>query len=188
MNYDIKANPAIGAGPSSPLNDSCAPTGAQLGSATSAIDAWTAAGMPYDQILLGVPAYGHSYVVPPTQITSPNVTGLSYPPFNLSLELPGDSWDGDRGLDVCGVTQGPGGIYTYWGLVQQDFLNTDGSVKDGIDYRFDECSQTVCAFRKVNYRIQLLNFVVLFSRIFTTRAPTFTFPTTTLNRSLSRVV
>ena len=148
MNYDLKSNPAVGAGPNSPLNDACAPKGAQFGSAISAIDAWTAAGMPHNQILLGVPAYGHSYVVPPTQLTNPNVTQLSYPPFNLSLEHPGDSWDGPGGLDVCGVNQGPAGVYTYWGLMQQGFLNQDGSVKNGIYYRFDECSMTVCAFRK----------------------------------------
>lgn len=149
MNYDIRSNPKVGAGPSSPLNDSCAPTGAQFGSAVSAVDAWTAAGMPHNQILLGVPAYGHSYVVPPTQITNQSVMQLSYPPFNLSLELPGDSWDGTGGLDVCGVAQGPGGIYTYWGLMQKGFLNSDGSVKDGIDYRFDGCSMTVRPSRKL---------------------------------------
>lgn len=144
MNYDIKSNPAVGAGPSSPLNDTCAPAGVRNGSAISAVNAWTAAGMPPSQIVLGVPAYGHSYVVPPSQITSPNVTQLFYPPFSLSLELPGDSWDGDGGLDVCAVLQGPGGIYTYRGLMDQGFLNKDGTeVEDArIHYRFDECSQT----------------------------------------------
>ncbi|KAF8813893.1 glycoside hydrolase family 18 protein [Phlegmacium glaucopus] len=142
MNYDVGSNPAVGAGPSSPLNDDCAPAGARAGSATSAVNAWTAAGMPHNQIVLGVPAYGHSYVIPPTQITSLNVTQLLYPPFDLNLELPGDHWDGDGGLDVCGVMQGPGGIYTYWGLMEQGFLNQNGSVKPGINYRFDECSNT----------------------------------------------
>ena len=146
MDYDIASNPAIGAGPSSPLNDSCAPTGARSGSAVSAVHAWTAAGIPNDQILLGVPAYGHSYVVPPEQISSPNVTHLSYPPFNLSLEQVGDSWSGDGGVDVCGKEVGPDGTYTYWGLMQRGFLYTNGSVKGGIEYRFDGCSMTVCVF------------------------------------------
>ena len=186
MNYDLKSNPAVGAGPNSPLNDTCAPTGAQLGSAISAIDAWTAAGMPHNQILLGVPAYGHSYVVPPIQLTSPNVTRLSYPPFNLSLEHPGDSWDGPGGLDVCGINQGPAGVYTYWGLMQQGFLNQDGSVKNGIYYRFDECSMTVCAFRKPIYKNSCLNFAILVSLIFTTQAHTLTFLMTMLNLLLPR--
>jgi len=142
MDYDLPSNPTIGAGPSSPLNDNCAPMGARFGSAVSAVDAWTTAGMPKNQILLGVPAYGHSYVVPPKQISSSNVTQLSYPPFNLSLEQVGDRWSGNSGVDVCGNVEGPGGTYTYWGLMQQGFLNTDGSVKDGIEYRFDECSMT----------------------------------------------
>ena len=186
MNYDLPSNPTIGAGPSSPLNDNCAPMGARFGSAVSAVNAWTAAGMPSNQILLGVPAYGHSYVVPPTQISSSNVAQLSYPPFSLSLEQVGDSWSGNGGvLDVCGNVNGPGGTYTYWGLMQQGFLNTDGSVKDGIEYRFDGCSMTVCAFLKSI--TQNLNLAVLFSRIFTSRARAFTFPMRTLFRSLSRV-
>ena len=185
MDYDLPSNPSIGAGPSSPLNDSCAPMGARFGSAVSGVDAWTAAGMPSNQILLGLPAYGHSYVVPPTQISSQNVLQLSYPPFNLSLEEVGDSWSGDGGVDVCGNLEGPGGTYTYWGLMQQGFLNADGSVKDGIEYRFDGCSMTVCAFPKSI--TQNLNLAVLFSRIFTTRARTFTFPMKILFRSLLRV-
>lgn len=148
MDYDIRSNPTFGAGPSSPLNDSCAPMSARFGSAVSAVDAWAAAGIPKNQILLGVPAYGHSYVVPPTQISSPNVTHLSYPPFDLSLEQVGDSWSGNGGLDVCGDVKGPDGTYTYWGLMQQNFLNTNGSVKDGIEYRFDGCSMTVRVFPK----------------------------------------
>lgn len=146
MNYDLPSNPAIGVGPSSPLNDSCAPVSARFGSAISGIDAWAAAGIPHDQMLIGVPAYGHSYVVPPAQTTDSSVTELSYPPFNLGLELIGDSWDSAGGLDVCGNMQGPGGTYTYWGLMQQGFLNKDGSVQDGIRYRFDGCSMTVCTF------------------------------------------
>ena len=153
MDYDLPSNPTIGAGPSSPLNDSCAPGSARFGSAVSAVDAWTAAGMPSNQILLGLPAYGHSYVVPATQISNPNVAQLSYPPFNLSLEQVGDRWSGGSGVDVCGNMEGPGGTYTYWGLMQQGFLNTDGSVKDGIEYRFDGCSMTVCAFENQSDKI-----------------------------------
>ena len=184
MDYDLLSNPTIGAGPSSPLNDSCAPMSTRFGSAVSAVDAWTTAGIPRNQILLGVPAYGHSYVVPPTQISSPNVAHLSYPPFDLSLEQVGDSWSGDGGVDVCGHMNGPDGTYRYWGLMQQGFLNTNGSVKDGIGYRFDGCSMTVCVFTKPI--TQNLNIAVLFSHIFTTQARTLTFPMRTLFRSLSR--
>ena len=139
MNYDIKSNPAVGAGPSSPLNDSCALSEARFGSAASAVATWTAAGMPASQILLGVPAYGHSFVLPPNlrQSVGP------YPPYTSSLERPGDKWDGDGGLNVCGQVDGPGGTFTYWGLMEEGFLNEDGSVVKGVDYFFDDCSQTV---------------------------------------------
>lgn len=142
MNYDVKSNSAVGAGPSSPLDDSCAPVGARFGSAVSAVAAWTAAGMPASQIVLGVPAYGHSFVLPPS--SRQNFTITAYPPYNTGLELPGDKWDGDGGVDVCGVMQGPGGTYAYRGLIEEGFLNPDGSVRDGVDFLFDDCSQTVC--------------------------------------------
>lgn len=146
MNYDVKSNPAIGAGPTSPLDDSCAPEGARFGSAISAVQAWSAAGMPTKQIVLGVPAYGHSFVLTsnpePSSGSAQNVTLSAYPKYNPSLEKRGDSWDGNGGLDICGVMQGPGGVFTYWGLKEQGFLNQDGSVVDGIKYQFDNCSQT----------------------------------------------
>lgn len=144
MNYDIKSNPAVGAGPSSPLNDSCAPSGARFGSAVSAVDTWTAAGMPASQILLGVPAYGHSFVPPPN--SRQNYTVGLYPAYNTSPKRPGDKWDGDGGLDVCGAVEGPGGTFTYRGLVDEGFLNEDGSAVKGVESIFDDCSQTVSTY------------------------------------------
>lgn len=141
MNYDRQSNPAVGAGPSSPLNDSCAPPNARFGSAVSAVEAWSSAGMPLNQTVLGVPFYGHSFDVSLPTGTS---TISSYPPYNPNGTKVGDRWDGDGGLNVCGVLQGPGGIYDYWSFVEEGFLSSNGSVTDGIEYRFDECSQTVC--------------------------------------------
>ncbi|CAA7261830.1 unnamed protein product [Cyclocybe aegerita] len=149
MNYDVKSNPSVGAGPHSPLDDSCAPVGARFGSATSAVDAWTAAGMPKDQIVLGVPAYGHSFVVPSGEMSGSSDNGSTsiaalqgYPRYEAGVKRRGDRWDGEGGLDVCGATVGPGGVYTYWGLIEEGFLNDDGSVASGVKSRFDECSQT----------------------------------------------
>ncbi|TFK44302.1 glycoside hydrolase [Crucibulum laeve] len=144
MNYDIRSSPTTGAGSSSPLDDSCAPSGAQFGSATSAVKAWTTAGMPADKILLGVPAYGHSYTITSGAELlngSDSILG-AYPQYNPNRTRLGDKWDSDAGLDVCGALQGPGGTYTYWGLIQEGLLNADGSAKGGISYRFDNCSQT----------------------------------------------
>ncbi|KAF9564757.1 glycoside hydrolase family 18 protein, partial [Agrocybe pediades] len=157
MNYDVKSNPSIGAGSSSPLDDTCAPEGAGFGSAVSAVKAWTEAGMPANQIVLGVPAYGHSFVTLSSNSTSStsnataeNSTLTAYPAYNATLEKHGDKWDGDSGLDVCGVLQGPGGVYTYWGLMDEGFLNQDGSPAEGIEYRFDNCSQTPFVFNRTS--------------------------------------
>jgi len=164
MNYDVKSNPSVGAGPTSPLDDTCAPAGARFGSAVSAVKAWTAAGMPASQIVLGVPAYGHSFVIlnststgGASSETAQNSTLPAYPPYNATLEKHGDRWDGDSGLDVCGVMQGPGGVYTYWGLMEEGFLNKDGSPAEGIVYRFDECSQTVRGQRFIFLRVLIFN-------------------------------
>jgi chitinase len=145
MNYDSKSTPTSGAGPDAPLVDSCAPTASQFGSARSALDSWTAAGIPAKQIVLGVPAYGHSFVIPPSVALAgqSNPTLGLYPPYVANNTHKGDRWDGDAGTDVCGNPVGPEGVYTFWGLMEEGFLNTDGTVRQGIDYRYDNCSQTV---------------------------------------------
>lgn len=146
MNYDIKSNTAIGAGPSSPLDDSCAPSGAKWGSAASSVAAWSKAGIPTNKLVLGVAAYGHSYAISSSvALNRTDASSLvSFPSYNPSNRKVGDRWDGPGGLDVCGVTQGPGGVYTYWGLIEAGFLKTDGSASDGVVSRYDECSETVC--------------------------------------------
>ncbi|KAH0828077.1 hypothetical protein J3R83DRAFT_3733 [Lanmaoa asiatica] len=65
MNYDVWGSWSSAVGPNSPLNDTCASPADQVGSAVSAVKAWTAAGVPVDQIVLGVASYGHSFSVPP---------------------------------------------------------------------------------------------------------------------------
>jgi len=147
MNYDTKSTPSTGAGPNAPLDDSCAPNGAQLGSAASSVNLWTAAGIPANQIALGVPAYGHSFVIPPSVTLSQQSNGAAttlslYPMYTPNSTRKGDRWDGDSGMDVCGNPVGPGGIYTYWGLIEEGFLNPDGTIPGKIASRFDNCSHT----------------------------------------------
>lgn len=146
MNYDTKSTPSTGAAPNAPLDDSCAPSGSQTGSARSSVGAWITAGIPANQIVLGVPAYGHSYIIPPSVALSGqgSDTAVSlFPPYTANNTRKGDRWDGDGGLDVCGNLLGPGGTYTYWGLINEGFLNSDGTIPGDIKYRFDNCSQTV---------------------------------------------
>ncbi|TFK25208.1 endochitinase [Coprinopsis marcescibilis] len=144
MNYDVRINQSVGAGSRSPLDDSCAPAGAKWGSAVTSIEAWREAGVPLNKLVLGVPAHGHSYDVSPSVVLSRSNSSLlvEYPSFNPAARKRGDRWDGEGGTDVCGATDGPGGVYTYWGLIETGFLKQDGSVGDGIVKRYDECSET----------------------------------------------
>lgn len=122
MGYDIWGPWSPSVGPNAPLDDSCAPPAAQQGSAVSAIKAWTDAGFPASQILLGVGSYGHTYRVsqdaafdtaPPSALAAldalsgsdvePTSTGNSQPPgttpiaayplFDHAQQPMGDSWD-----------------------------------------------------------------------------------------------
>lgn len=142
MNYDIWGSWSSAVGPNAPLNDTCAPPADQMGSAVSAVKAWTAAGMPANQIVLGVAAYGHSFSVSPDDAFSGNEL-VAYPKFNASNQPLGDAWDDTGSVDACGVHQGPGGTFDFWGLVDGGFLTTEGYPASGIYYRYDECSQTV---------------------------------------------
>ena len=150
MNYDVWGSWSDGVGPNAPLNDTCAPTAAQRqGSAVSAIAAWNKAGMPRSKIVLGVPAYGHSFAVAPQDaFVAGSTTELAaYPVFDKTNQPAGDKWDDAAGtLDVCGVVQGAGGTFSIWGMQETGFLNEKGDPAEGIIYRYDECSQTVRIF------------------------------------------
>jgi len=39
----------------------------------------------------------------------------------------------------------PGGIFTFWGLMEAGFLRPNGSPRKDIVSRYDECTQTVGA-------------------------------------------
>jgi len=144
MSYDISSNSSFGAGPSSALDDSCAPVSARNGSAKSAVSSWTAAGFPKSQIVLGVPSYGHSYTIVSGGSGQNTSTTLPMYPSYDSVHVRGDKWDAfGNETDVCGVPVGSGGTYEYWGLIDGGFLNSDGTPQAGIKYRFDNCSKTV---------------------------------------------
>ena len=50
MNYDVYGSWSTAAGPNAPLNDSCAPSSDQDGSAVSALKAWTSAKFPAEKV------------------------------------------------------------------------------------------------------------------------------------------
>lgn len=168
MNYDVWGSFSQFVGPNSPLADTCAPY--QDGSATSGVQKWTTAGFPANQILLGVASYGHSFLVSQANaLTSSSSSSSSsssgsgsgnststlalYPSFEQGTQPQGDSWDVSSAgtTDVCGNSasgSGFSGIWDFWGLVQEGWLEVDASggnvtAQEGIDWTYDECSQTV---------------------------------------------
>lgn len=111
MNYDVWGSWSNTAGPNAPLNDTCVAnkTTEAGGSAVSGVAAWTAAGFPVDQIVLGVAAYGHSFFV--NKKDALNKTGgmiSSYPAFDSSQSIVGDVWDDQPGVDQCGNVEPQG--------------------------------------------------------------------------------
>ena len=148
MNYDVFGTFSSVTGPNSPLNDTCAPSSDQQGSAVSAISAWTSAGFPANKIVLGVASYGHSFTVTSSDALSGNNSLNIYTTFDKTNIPIGDSWDPpSTSADICGnppVGNGNTGIYHFWALIQDGFLASDGTVASGMDSLYDECSQTVC--------------------------------------------
>jgi chitinase len=96
------------------------------------------------QIALGVASYGHSFHVDNAAFkTSKSTSMASYPPFDKSRQPHGDNADDAAGVDQCGNPVGVGGVFDFRGLIENGFLTDNGTQASGIDYIFDECSQTV---------------------------------------------
>jgi chitinase len=137
------------------LNDTCAPADSQSGSAVSAVAAWRAAGIPANQLVLAVAAYGHSWTVTPDNAFVNGKSGklAVFAPADTAKPPTGDSWDDAAGVDQCGNAAGPGGLWDFWGLVKNGWLTKKGVAAQGVDYLFDTCSQTVCAALPVTEEI-----------------------------------
>jgi len=144
MVYDIAGPWSAAVGPNAPLDDSCAPADFQAGSAVAAVNSWTAAGIPSDQIVLGVASYGHSFRVAKSNafVRGSHTQLALYAQFNTSNPPVGDAWDDAAGVDECGNFEDQGGVIDFWGLIAQGYLNADGTNKTGVPYLFDTCSQT----------------------------------------------
>ncbi|KIK41262.1 glycoside hydrolase family 18 protein [Suillus luteus UH-Slu-Lm8-n1] len=152
MDYEVWGSWSSTVGPNSPLNDTCAVPANQQGSAVSAVKAWTDAGMPTNQIVLGVAAFGHSFSVPPSDaFESHTKTLAAYPAFNASNQPLGDAWDnGTGGTDICGNHGGAGGTFNFWGLIAGGFLTEKGTPANGIYERYDTCSQTSYVYNETS--------------------------------------
>lgn len=140
MNYDIWGSWSSTVGPNAPLSDTCAAVDNQQGSVVTAVARWTAAGMPIDQIVLGVASYGRSFHVDPRDAINDKGTINTYPPFNASMQPTGDQWDDSPAIDECNNQTGPGGIFNFWGLIDHGFLTFWGTPAPHTKYLFDSCS------------------------------------------------
>ncbi|VDB82806.1 unnamed protein product [Peniophora sp. CBMAI 1063] len=146
MNYDIYGSWCDTAGPNAPLYSTCSTQNNQ-GSAEVGIQSWIDAGVPANKLVLGVPAYGHSFSVSEEDALTANGTLNAYPLFNASFQPVGDSWDDPNpGPDVCGNAQTAEGVFDIWGLAEGGFLNALAEPASGIHYEFDGCSQTPAVY------------------------------------------
>ena len=125
MDYDVWGSWSPAVGPNSPLNDMCAAPANQVDSVVSGIKAWTTAGMSLDKIVLGVPSYGHSFSVAPSDaFTNGSKTGLvAYPKFNASNQPLGDAWGNSTTIDACGISQRPSSTFRLWVSLTRDLLS-----------------------------------------------------------------
>ncbi|KAK0449602.1 glycoside hydrolase family 18 protein [Desarmillaria tabescens] len=143
MAYDIWGSWSTTVGPNAPLNDTCATNG--VGSVVSAVKAWTTAGFPASQIAVGVASYGHSFHVDDSNALASNGSLKLYPTFDASQQPAGDSDNittATQSTDICGNPGGISGVFNFWGLIDGGFLTENGTAAEGIDYIFDDCSQT----------------------------------------------
>jgi len=127
------------------LNDTCAPPESQSGSAVTAVAAWNGAGIPFNQLVLAVGSYGHSFAVNQSSAypNGPDGDLALYPAFNATNKRQGDAWDDEPGPDACGVQQTWGGNYNFWALVDAGYLDECGEATSEVGYIYDECTQMV---------------------------------------------
>jgi chitinase len=152
MNYDEFGQWSATAGPNAALDDSCAPVAAQQGSAVSAVAAWTAAGVPANQLVLGVASYGHAFNVTNTAALS-NGSSTDTGSSQLALFPAFSPWTvqpGELALTECGAPVAKDVQYTFAGLIQAGFLTANGTAAAGIASTCDNCSQTPFVYDAAN--------------------------------------
>jgi chitinase len=89
--------------------------------------------------VLGVPSYGHSYNVSPTNAVDASGNLTTYPAFTKNAA--------GNTTDPCGNPEPVPDTKTFADLISEGFLNDDGTPASGVKYRFDQCSQTVSLAR-----------------------------------------
>jgi len=85
--------------------------------------------------VLGVPAYGHSFNVSPSNASDSS--------GNLALNPGFTKNPPSNSTDMCSNTEVVPDSKTFATLITEGFLNNDGTPASGVKHRFDDCSQTV---------------------------------------------
>lgn len=136
--YDVNGIWDKNAGANAPLYYSPKVTGVEPTSGNDAVKAWIAAGIPAEQLVLGVPFYGRvSKTLEPITAS----TGL-YVPISQSSQIKGDSTD-EKAADPC-----PNAVATYsgqyiWRTIAQEGIARNSS---GWVTYWDDISKTPYAY------------------------------------------
>ncbi|KIY71383.1 glycoside hydrolase family 18 protein [Cylindrobasidium torrendii FP15055 ss-10] len=139
MAYDFAGSWSKTVGANAPLNASCADS-SDASSAMSSVELWNEAGFPLNQIVLGVASYGHSFSVASNTTLPESGEITTFPAFSGTPK--GDRLDSGAFTDVCGTTTETSGVFNFWGLIEEGYLTENGTVADGVQYTYDECTQT----------------------------------------------
>ncbi|KAI0733000.1 glycoside hydrolase superfamily [Fomitopsis betulina] len=154
MNYDVWGSSPT-PGPNAPLSDGCHNSTQPASNAVAAVRAWTEAGFPADQLVLGVPAYGYLSQSSATRLVQRSTlcSGLGSVPRShrahlrnrhrarSSLRLCANATEGAPGSSAIMATNDDGspedGQVQFRGLVEQGILQYspeepyDGASADG---------------------------------------------------------
>lgn len=121
MNYDIWGS-SVTPGPNAPLSDGCGNSLQPQANAYAAVSAWTSAGMPASQLMLGVPAYGYLQISSASALTDKKrkrdnyvtVTNDNGGTTNGQLQFNMMVSQGALTLDGSGSYVGAGGFTREW--------------------------------------------------------------------------
>ena len=122
MNYDVWGS-SSDPGPNAPLANLCGNSTQPTANAASGVKAWSAAGMPRDKILLGIPAYG--YINTSTKRTL------------RTRSSPSSPFEEEQGLERRAVSLTSMSGSTTEGQINFATLVSSGALKMGNDGLFD---------------------------------------------------
>jgi len=154
MIYDVWGGWSSTTGPNGPMNDSCAASQNQQGSAVSAIRSWEDSGFPRCKMTFGIPFYGRLFSVTPKNASDISGKLQPYALFDGAHPPAGDKWDSTAsGVDECGNNNTIGSIIHPWSMIKDRWINPNGTPAAGIEYTYDCCSRTPTAYNSTSQQM-----------------------------------